>query len=654
MQQLFQSDFLLALGRAIAASIWQMGLLFLMYHLLVYMLRIQQAAAKNLLSSVFSMGGFIWFICTFTFFISKKSSAAIIIENSSNNNNLLQNFTGNNNWQLLLNWAEYKLNLLLPYLSIAYLFVLLWFAAKLLFQLHAANQLRNKGVLHVQEELKEFTAYLAASLGISKNVLVYISHKIDIPATIGFLKPVILLPASALTQLTPAQLEAVLLHELAHIRRNDYFWNLFLSVAETLLFFNPFALLLIGMARKERENSCDDVVMSYQQNAAVYAEALLNVEKARYQNPQLAMALGDNKHHLMHRVKRILNLPAEKNKISTRLLALLFFTVVFALMGWVMQTKKQEQLTRESATAALQSNDIRENIYISPTALIQKENKSIAVRDASKKLTLQIKKDQLREKFIVLNEEGNEMRFDKMVFEQLPEEWINQFTEPERERNWRRVENEVRILYRDDSVIQKQRQERTREIQQRTKEIQERYRAYTYSRNHYNNYSYTPNEPMMFYMNGVQNFDSTVFSKFKNAELLNNFEWLKEIPVVLHKEKNMTDRMKLVRKNMQTLSHLYTVAAGKKLQLKRKPATTDSASALFEEINPAEFPQEWTSHMEPLKAEIIKNHPGLTIIINGENVMVNGRSICRDSASNSNPPSVPGKRSYRVMEVIKL
>ncbi|MBX9782419.1 MAG: M56 family metallopeptidase [Chitinophagaceae bacterium] len=647
MQQLFQSDFLQALGRAIAASIWQMGLLFLVYHLVVFLLKIQQAAVKNVWSSFFSLTGFAWFIGTFVFFITQKNSTAIVIENGAANNNLLQHFAGNNNWQLLLNWAEYKLNLLLPYLSIAYLFVLLWFTVKLVFQFHAANQLRNKGVMLVEEELKTFTNYLAASLGISKNVWIYISNKIDIPATIGFLKPVILLPATAITQLTPAQLEAVLLHELAHIRRNDYFWNLLLSVAETLLFFNPFALLLIGIARKERENSCDDVVMCYQQNAAVYAEALLNVEKARYQNPQLAMGLGDNKHQLRHRVKRILNLPAEKNKISTRLPALLFFTIVFALMGWVLQNKKKEQHVNEKATAAIQQTGTKENIYISPTALIQKENKSLAVRDISKKLTLEIKKDQLEEKFIVLNDEGGQMKFDKMVFEELPEEWMSSLIQPQRERNWQRhVENNAQILYGEDSVILKQRQERL-------KEMQERYRAYAFKNTRHNNRSGTlPAEPMMFYFNGTPGFDTAVFNRYKNTELLSRFDWFNDAaPASVAKEKNMTDRMKQARKKMESLSHLYTFR--NRVQLKRKTTTNDSS--FVEEVIPPSFPQEWNSYIEPLKEEIIKQHPRFTIIINGENVMINHKTVCPDSTSSgNNPSSAPGKRIYKVLEVIKL
>ncbi|MBK8089229.1 MAG: M48 family metalloprotease [Chitinophagaceae bacterium] len=432
MQHLFQSAFLQALGKAIADSIWQMGLLFLVYQVLVFTVRIKQAAAKNLLSSVFALGGFAWFISDIFLHWNKqlKQTASLVIEDAGINNSLLTAFTNDNRWQLFFNWIEYKLHFILPYLSVAYLFVLLWFATKLFVQLHATNSLRNKGVSTVSDELQSFFQFLVQSMGLQKSVQLFISKQIDIPATLGFLKPIVLLPVSAVTHLTPAQLEAVLLHELAHIKRNDYFWNLLLSVAETMLFFNPFALLLMGIARRERENSCDDQVMSFQQNAAVYAEALLTVEKVRVQNPQLAMGLGDNKQHLMLRVKRILNLPAEKNKISTRLLALVFFTLLFALTGWIIRDRKQA-VVKEQKT---EQNTIAHNtkvVYVKPGALLKKTNQTVFLRDEKRKLRLELKNELNEEKLVVWDEQGGEqLEFDKVIFNDLPAEWMERFVQP--------------------------------------------------------------------------------------------------------------------------------------------------------------------------------------------------------------------------------
>ena len=434
MQDLFQSAFLQALGKAIADSIWQMGLLFLLYQLLVFLFRIKQATVKNFISTVFALGGFVWFISGIALRWQQQlqQKTALIISEGNLNNSLLSSFTKDNRWELFFNWLDYKIQFVLPYLSIAYLFVLLWFGVKLMVQLQAANSLRYKGLSSVNDDMQEFFAYLVETMGLQRPVQLFISKQIDIPATLGFLKPIVLLPATAVTHLTAAQLEAVLLHELAHIKRNDYFWNLLLSVSETMLFFNPFALLLIGIARRERENSCDDHVMNFQQNAAVYAEALLNVEKARIQNPQLVMALGDNKHHLMDRVKRILNMPAEKNKISTRLLALVLFTIVFALMGWLI--KERQPVKEEMKQAVLKEQPLKEKIktvYFTTDAVVKQKNDAVLLRDDKQKIRLELKDKINEEDILVWNEnENKEIKFDKVIFNDLPVEWFEQLVKP--------------------------------------------------------------------------------------------------------------------------------------------------------------------------------------------------------------------------------
>lgn len=387
----------------------------------MYGLKIKQAVIRNFISTVLVLLCFIWFTGSLFYYLQYPAPAAIVIENGAGNN-WVQSFTGSNGWQLFLNSLIFKINLLLPYLAAAYLCILSALSFKLIWQLYSTHQLRRSGVSQVQEELQQFVDVLCDDLKIAKHVTAYISHQLDIPATIGFLKPVILLPAATVTHLTPAQLEAVLLHELAHIKRNDYFWNLLLSMAEMVLFFNPFVLLLIHTARKERENCCDDMVMAHQQNAAIYAEALLNVEKARKLTPALAMALGDNKHHLMHRIKRILNMPAEKNRLSRKLLALLLFTILFAVTGSFLNKQENKKTVAQKAEqlplAAKQSV-----LYLSPDAIVKKEGRAILLKDTERKLKLEIRKEENNEEFVVMNDEGNEAVFDRIIFEDAPMVW---------------------------------------------------------------------------------------------------------------------------------------------------------------------------------------------------------------------------------------
>ena len=101
------------------------------------------------------------------------------------------------------------------------------------------------------------------------------------PTVIGWLKPVVLLPASALAALTPQQLEAILAHELAHIRRHDYLVNLLQTLVETLLFYHPAVWWLSRRIRIERENCCDDLAVSLCGDPVAYAAALADLEALR-------------------------------------------------------------------------------------------------------------------------------------------------------------------------------------------------------------------------------------------------------------------------------------------------------------------------------------------------------------------------------------
>ena len=132
-------------------------------------------------------------------------------------------------------------------------------------------------------------------MGISRKVSVWISQHIDVPATIGFIKPVILIPFASLNNLSGDQLEAIILHELSHIKRNDYLINIMVAVIETILFFNPFVVLLSKVIKRERENCCDDFVLQYRYDPHSYAYALLRLEQSRATNLKLAIGAVSGK-----------------------------------------------------------------------------------------------------------------------------------------------------------------------------------------------------------------------------------------------------------------------------------------------------------------------------------------------------------------------
>ncbi len=149
-------------------------------------------------------------------------------------------------------------------------------------------------------DLKLFCQQKAMHLGIKKNVQIWLTNHITTPVTYGFLKPMLLLPAALITKLSPAQVEALILHELNHIKANDYLLNWVMIVIENIFFFNPFVRILCNNIRLEREKACDIQVIHFNYSPIAYAEALLEVKKYQQQQQlsfQLA-AVGPGKQFL--------------------------------------------------------------------------------------------------------------------------------------------------------------------------------------------------------------------------------------------------------------------------------------------------------------------------------------------------------------------
>lgn len=146
-------------------------------------------------------------------------------------------------------------------------------------------------------------AELSRRLGITRSVQLMQSALVEVPTVLGWLRPVILLPASCLTGLSRAQLEAILAHELAHIRRHDYLVNLLQSVVETVLFYHPAVWWVSHQVRAERENCCDDLAVEVCGDRVGYARALATLEELRLAPAQLALAAGGPP--LLPRIRRL-------------------------------------------------------------------------------------------------------------------------------------------------------------------------------------------------------------------------------------------------------------------------------------------------------------------------------------------------------------
>jgi hypothetical protein len=175
-------------------------------------------------------------------------------------------------------------------------------------------------------------------LGITKKVKVVVSKLVNSPVTIGYLKPMILLPVAAMNQLTTAQVEAILLHELSHIRRYDYLVNLIVSIIHTLLYFNPFVKFFMNAIESERETCCDELVLQFGYDKVGYASALLHLEKASGKHKALILAAA-GKQNLLTRIEKIVGMEKKKTFRLIQIVPLLAAMICILLFNSVLIIK---------------------------------------------------------------------------------------------------------------------------------------------------------------------------------------------------------------------------------------------------------------------------------------------------------------------------
>src|SRR5216110_1303925 len=193
----------------------------------------------------------------------------------------------------------------LPWIVALWLAGVLVLSARLAWGWIATRRLGAMGTRPAPVAFMEALERLAARLRVSRPVRVLESAVLQVPAVLGWVRPVILLPASALTGLTPLQLDALLAHELAHVRRYDYLVNVIQSVIETLLFYHPAVWWVSQQVREEREHCCDDLAVAVCGDAHFYATALLGMERLRAATPAFALAAAGRGGSLRDRIRRL-------------------------------------------------------------------------------------------------------------------------------------------------------------------------------------------------------------------------------------------------------------------------------------------------------------------------------------------------------------
>lgn len=209
---------------------------------------------------------------------------------------------------------------------------------------------------------EERVRQLCGQLGIKRPVGIAQSGRAKTPMVTGHLKPLILVPLGMLTSLSAAEVEAVLLHELAHIRRSDYLVNLLQNIMEIIFFFNPGVLWLSALIKAERENCCDDIAVG-RSGKVTYLKALVACEE--YKMPlTYAMTLKVSNRSLKDRAARIISNKnqslnnREKSLLAVCLIATGIFAAAFTSGGKINKPVFLVQKTARDAAKPDQDTSI--------------------------------------------------------------------------------------------------------------------------------------------------------------------------------------------------------------------------------------------------------------------------------------------------------
>ncbi len=215
--------------------------------------------------------------------------------------------------------------------------VLAWFAGAVIFWARltggwiVASRMRSMLVRPAPAEWQRKLDELKTRIRISQPVRLLTSALIQVPTVVGWLRPVILMPVGALAGLPAEQIEALLAHELAHIRRHDYLVNILQSIAEALLFYHPAVWWISSQIRNERELCCDDVAVAISGDAFTYVRALADLEQHR--PAHLNLSLAANGGSLPDRVARLLG----QSRTPSRTMpgpGILLATILLAITAW--------------------------------------------------------------------------------------------------------------------------------------------------------------------------------------------------------------------------------------------------------------------------------------------------------------------------------
>ena len=413
MSAISQATTILAHSMALALihSLWQGLLLFALLFVLLKTVPGFSTRLKYYLSYGAFTGLFIWFVQTWVSQFGRLKSIEVVSYVSLKDIPVQFTFNNINVAPVVPTAPPFSSQVLhfieqnVPSIMTIYMAGLAFMLLRFLVNILSLNALKTQGITDLESKWTDLINDWCRQFAISREVKLLLSSRINVPIMLGTLKPVILLPIATINHLTSEQVEAILLHEFAHIKRHDYLLNMLQTAGETILFFNPFVWLISQIIRRQREDCCDDLVVANTASPLQYAQALAILEHGRSNDQQLALAATGNRKHLLNRIKRIMVMKKDSpgyGQLSILLLSFIALAFIVALCTFTPSMAQRAKgsksdSTRKKTTIGKKPTTIdngRNETSILNENKPQKQVKAFGSRDEQKRINDSIAEEQ--------------------------------------------------------------------------------------------------------------------------------------------------------------------------------------------------------------------------------------------------------------------
>ncbi|MBA2114621.1 M56 family metallopeptidase [Bremerella alba] len=294
--------------------------------------------------------------------------------------------TAHNNSSYSLANVAYLVVLIQPYLMLFWTTGVIVLGLRICISYLGTVWLRRVGLGSIDSDLLVRYANLATRLNLLHLPPVAFSHRISQALTVGLLRPMVLLPAAWMTEISPEVLEAVLSHELAHIRRQDLWINFLQRVAETIFFYHPVVWWISTEIRREREVCCDDLAIEALGQRLGYAKSLEQVASWQHDHSNGMLAahfLGEHQGQLIGRVRQILGIstPQAGERSWPAGLILVFIPLMLWVTSAILWPETVSQASAEGTAVA--TSDVVEEVLPSLHSRRAHQHQALPANDAA-------------------------------------------------------------------------------------------------------------------------------------------------------------------------------------------------------------------------------------------------------------------------------